>query len=137
MFGRIHSLVWSADGGIGWEPSQETIDLAVVECALAQTAHVPRNAIVCMRFGARRTAERLHAAGIANVFWIRSDLMDECGVDFFSNVIAPVLGALDAAPPEELRRTIEDIMIEDIMFGKEEWGLVVHESYQSRVAGLS
>ena len=131
MFGRIHSLVWSADGGIGWEPpaSQETINLAMVEYALAQTAHVPRNGIVCMRFGARRTAERLHAAGIEQVFWIRGDLMDERGVELFSSVIVPVLGALDSALPEELRRTIEDIVS-----GENEWGLVAHKSCQRHFA---
>ena len=103
--GRVHSLVWCADGALGWEApaSPESIKLAQLEKALLkENVYVPRVAIVCMKYGSRAVAERLREAGISRVFWLRKNIVtDRRGVELFVKVIVPMLNAFEADPTLE------------------------------------
>ena len=127
--GRVHSLVWCADGALGWEAatSPENIKLAQLEEALLQpNVHVPRVAIVCMKYGSRAVAERLRKAGISRVFWLRKNLVtDQLGVELFVNVIVPMLNAFEADP------TLETFELKESakrLVSSLDWGLVKGQS---------
>ena len=92
--GRIHSLVWCGTGACGWEAktSPAPVTLEAMISVIHGLAKLPRVAIVCHAYGARKAAEKLHAAGIATVIWLRADVSHELSPIFF-NVLAPALAA--------------------------------------------
>ena len=122
--GQIHSLVWFAHGAVCWEPHTEPegIRLRALEEVLRKARFVPPIAIIGMKFGARAAAERLHAAGISRVFWIRASVIEDGGAELFANTIAPVLTLLDATAvvAQDLEDSIETL-------AHHEWGLVQNE----------
>ena len=74
-----------------------------------------------MKLGARTTAERLHAAGVSRVFWIRYAVMGDAGAELFASTIVPVLALLDSSTTvstEHLKNSISTLAHQN------EWGLV-------------
>jgi hypothetical protein len=88
--GYAHILVWCATG-YGWESRASSKSIEWENLLSALHARPPHLLIVCLKYGARRAAERARAEGVKAVIWISSDICGAEGSDVFFRTISPLL----------------------------------------------
>ena len=92
--GRVHCLVWSANG-IGWEPPGNLPTSLSIEDLedLCQSPLRPRVVVVCLKHGAEAAAARLQRVGVQSVIWLATDLLGSAS-DLILNALPQALTAL-------------------------------------------
>lgn len=112
--GEIHAFVWCADGH-GWETvaNPENTSLSDLEAAVLASFRVPAVAIVCLKYGAKSAASRLHSAGVPLVIGVRMVLEQIRINHLFLHCILPTIVAMHSQHLElaELQQSMNALMV--------------------------